>query len=233
MPTLEIHKVKAITLDLDDTLWPIWPTIERAEQALARWFAEHAPMTAALVATAESRHAIREEVTQMHKDHAHDMSVLRRESIRLALRRAGDDHSRADEAYEVFFAERNRVELYDDALHALEFLSARFPIVALSNGNADLGRVGLARYFRAAVSAREFGVGKPDVRIFHAAAAAAGVESSSVLHVGDDALLDVLGAFNAGMQTAWINRGDHPWTQEVQPHASLVSLRELCALFEA
>ncbi|TAG35631.1 MAG: HAD family hydrolase, partial [Polaromonas sp.] len=26
--------VKAITLDLDDTLWPVWPAIERAEKAL-------------------------------------------------------------------------------------------------------------------------------------------------------------------------------------------------------
>jgi len=26
--------IRAITLDLDDTLWPIWPTIERAERVL-------------------------------------------------------------------------------------------------------------------------------------------------------------------------------------------------------
>ncbi len=230
---LETHKVKAISLDLDDTLWPIWPTIARAEQALKTWLGEHAPMTAALFGNAEALREIREHVLLARQDLGHDMSALRRESIRLALHRAGDDSLLADEAYEVFFAERNRVDLYDDALHALEYLSARFPLVALSNGNADLKRVGIDHFFRAAISAREFGVGKPDARIFVAAAGAAEVDPSAVLHVGDDALLDVLGACNAGMQTAWINRGDHPWTQDVQPHVSLVNLRELCALFEA
>ena len=49
---LDLGKIKAITLDLDDTLWPIWPTIERAEKALHDWLSEHAPMTCALFATA-------------------------------------------------------------------------------------------------------------------------------------------------------------------------------------
>ena len=34
---LDRLKVRAITLDLDDTLWPIWPTIARAERALQDW----------------------------------------------------------------------------------------------------------------------------------------------------------------------------------------------------
>ena len=37
---------QALTLDLDDTLWPIWPTIARAEQALQDWLRQHAPRTA-------------------------------------------------------------------------------------------------------------------------------------------------------------------------------------------
>ena len=40
-----------------------------------------------------------------------------------------------------------------------------------------------------------------------------------VLHVGDDATLDALGALNAGMQAAWVNRSDHLWPHEAQPHA--------------
>ncbi|MDB5930798.1 MAG: HAD-superfamily hydrolase subfamily variant 3, partial [Polaromonas sp.] len=40
---LDLTLVKAVTLDLDDTLWPIWPTIERAEKALNGWLAAHAP----------------------------------------------------------------------------------------------------------------------------------------------------------------------------------------------
>jgi FMN hydrolase / 5-amino-6-(5-phospho-D-ribitylamino)uracil phosphatase len=228
---LDPLKIKAISFDLDDTLWPIWPTIERAEKALHDWLTERAPMTAALFSNAAALRDIRSEMSLVRPDLKHDMSALRRESIRLALYRAGDNPLLADEAFEVFFAERQRVELFDDALPALEFLSARFPLVAITNGNADLQRVGLAHFFRAAISAREFGVGKPDPRIFHAAAGAVEVTPEFVLHVGDDATLDAFGALNAGMQAAWLNRGDSAWPHPDEPHVMLGHLAELVDLF--
>jgi HAD superfamily hydrolase (TIGR01549 family) len=159
------------------------------------------------------------------------MSALRRESIRTALHRAGEDPLLADAAFEVFFAERQRVELFEDALPALDFLAARFPLVAVTNGNADVQRIGLGHYFRASLGAREFGVGKPDARIFHAAAAAANVAPGQVLHIGDDATLDALGAIQAGMQAAWLNRGDQPWPHPQEPHVTLAHLSELVSLF--
>lgn len=228
---LDLHKVRAVSLDLDDTLWPIWPTIARAEQVLAQWLAAHAPRTAALYGSAQALREIREQVVGLYPEHAHDMGALRHAAIRLALRNAGDDEALADEGFAVFFAERQRVDLFEDALPALEFLATRLPVVAVSNGNADVERVGIGRYFKASLSARGMGIGKPDARIFHAAAQAAGVAPDEVLHVGDDALLDVVGALGAGLQAAWLNRGEHPWTQEVQPHVRLANLRELCALF--
>ena len=41
-------RVRALTLDLDDTLWPVWPIIDRAEQVLHDWLASNAPLTAAM-----------------------------------------------------------------------------------------------------------------------------------------------------------------------------------------
>ena len=102
----------------------------------------------------------------------------------------------------------------------------------MSNGNADLERVGLGPFFRASITAREFGVGKPDPRIFLAAAGALDMQPEDVLHVGDDATLDALGALNAGMQAVWVNRADHLWPHEMEPHATLASLTELCELFK-
>ncbi len=230
---LDLSKIKAISFDLDDTLWPIWPTIERAEQALHDWLGFHAPMAAAMFASPGALREIRDAVGLSRPDLKSDLSAMRRESIRLALYRAGENPLLAEAAFEVFFDERQRVTLYEDALHSLEFLSARFPLVSVSNGNADLQRVGLAPYFRAAISAREFGVGKPDPRIFLAAAGALEVAPEHVLHVGDDATLDGLGALNAGMQSAWLNRSDHLWPHEMEPHLTLTGLDELCALFRA
>ena len=218
-------------MDLDDTLWPIWPTIERAEKALHDWMTECAPMAAALFSSPSALREIRNQMATTRPDLKSDLSALRRESIRLALYRAGENPLLAEQAFEVFFAERQRVTLFDDAQPALEFLSARFPLVSVSNGNADVQRVGLGSYFRATISAREFGVGKPDSRIFHAAAGALELQPEDILHVGDDATLDALGALNAGMQAAWVNRADHLWPHEMEPQVTLASLTELCELF--
>jgi hypothetical protein len=46
--------LRAITLDLDDTLWPVGPTLVVAERVLADCLREHAPRTAAST-TSESR----------------------------------------------------------------------------------------------------------------------------------------------------------------------------------
>ena len=227
---LDTSRIRAITLDLDDTLWPIWPTIARAETVLQAWLQTHAPATAALCTDRNTLRAVREQMVTQRQDLAHDLAALRRESIRLLLQRGGDDTALAEPAFEVFFAERQRVELFADVLPALDFLSARFPLVALTNGNADIGRVGLGPYFKAALTAKEFGVGKPDPRIFHAAAQAAGVEPAQVLHIGDDAQLDGVGGLNAGMQFAWVNRAGHDWPHApLQPHLTVAELASLCA----
>ncbi len=235
---LDISKIRAITLDLDDTLWPIWPAIERAEKALSTWLHAHAPVTAAMFASPQARLTLREQVVRARPDLGHDMSALRREVIRQGLRESNEDTRLAEDAFEVFFDHRMKVDLYADALPSLEFLAQRFPVVALSNGNADVGRVGIGAHFHASISAHEFGVGKPDPRIFHAAASAAGVQAHEVLHVGDDAALDVMGGLNAGMQTVWVNRGNHVWMQgkphdgshDAMPHATVTDLGQLCTL---
>jgi HAD superfamily hydrolase (TIGR01549 family) len=229
---LNISKIRAITLDLDDTLWPIWPAIARAELALSGWLLPQAPGAAAVFADPVARLALRHEVVQRHAHFGHDLSAIRQEMIRSALHRAEEDTGLAAPAFEVFFDARMQVDLFEDARPALAFLAARFPIVALSNGNADVGRVGLGAFFAASLSAQAFGVAKPDPRIFHAGASAAGVPAEAVLHIGDDAALDVLGALDAGMQTVWVNREDKPWAHEAQPHLSVASLLELCALLD-
>lgn len=166
---LDPARIRAITLDLDDTLWPIEPTIRRAEATLQAWLALHAPATGALCAAPGAVREVRHRMNAERPDLAHDMSALRRESIRVMLVRAGDDPALAEPAFDAFFAARQQVTFYDDALAALEFLSSRYPVVALSNGNADVRRVGIGHHFCAAFNATTLGVGKPDPRMFQVA----------------------------------------------------------------
>lgn len=229
---LDLKRIAAITLDLDDTLWPIWPTIERAERVLHAWLLREAPKTAELLITPGVLRELREATAKERSDLAHDLSALRRESIRSALQRAGEDPQLAEPAFEIFFAERQRVTLYDDALPALQWLSERYPLVAVSNGNADVERAGVGRWFRAAFSASRFGIGKPHAPIFCAAAESVGLLPHQVLHVGDDAELDVVGAQGAGMQAAWLVREERPWAHRARPQLIVRNLHVLCAALD-
>jgi FMN hydrolase / 5-amino-6-(5-phospho-D-ribitylamino)uracil phosphatase len=232
---LDISRIRAISIDLDDTLWPILPIIQRAEGALRQWLGKHAPHTALLLSQDGAMLRIRQSVVadfgKLDPAKLHDFAALRQESLRRALREAGEDSGLAAPAFEAFHDERQRVELYDDALHCLRFLSARFPLVALSNGTADVQRIGIGAYFHAALSARELGLGKPDPRAFEAAAERANALPAQVLHIGDDKELDTLGALRAGMQAVWLNRGAQDWTHEDRPHATVTDLHQLCDLF--
>ena len=197
--------LRAITLDLDDTLWPVGPTLVAAERVLGDWLREHAPRTAASTTT-ESRAAIRAAILAECPQQAHDMSFLRREGLRRALVAAGEDPALAARAFEVFLDARQRVVPFEDVAPVLSRWAARYRLVAVTNGNADVGRTGLGAFFVGAVSAHELGCAKPDARMFHEACRVAGVEPAQALHVGDDPMLDVLAARDAGLHAAWLRR---------------------------
>ena len=205
--TPSLQQVAAITLDLDDTLWPVRPTLVAAEKVLADWLRANAPATAQGTPPSAML-ALRAEVAADHPHWSHDLSAIRLETIRRALARHGDDPALAEVAFDVFFHARHDVTLYDDVLPGLERLAARFRLVAVSNGNAELHRVGLDRFFAGSVSARLHGVAKPDPSIFRAACAAAGAAPHRVLHLGDDLDTDVGGALAAGLHAGWICRAD-------------------------
>lgn len=206
---LEPRRLRALTLDLDDTLWPVGPALAGAEAALAAWLREHAPATAARFPP-PAMMALRRAVGEAHPGQAHDLSALRRLSLEAALREAGEDPALAGPAFEVFFAARQRITLHPDVPEALDRLAARWPLFAISNGNAELGATGVARWFVGGLSAREAGVAKPAPAIFAAACARLGAAPAAVLHVGDDWHADVLGARGAGLRAAWLRRPGGP-----------------------
>ena len=224
--------IRAISLDLDDTLWPIGPIMVRAEQALKDWLQAQAPGAAALFDQPEWLGQARAQARASLADRPHDFSAMRLAMIGQALAQAQEDVALAQPAFEVFFAARQQVTLFDDAHETLHFLSQRFPLAALTNGNADVHRVGLGGFFQCAVSAQESGMAKPDPRIFWHTAKRLQVPTEAVLHVGDDAALDVLGARAAGMPCVWLNRTGEPWPHDGPPPWTVSSLRELVDHFQ-
>ena len=205
--------IRAVTLDLDDTLWPFAPIGARIERVLDAWMREHSPATAEMFPV-EAMRALRERVWRENPHLAHDMGALRRMTLERALRESGGNPALVDAAYEAFYAERNRVEFYPDALDALARIAARVPVVALSNGNADLVRCGIHQHFAFQVHAHEHGAGKPEASFFLAACERLRCAPHEVLHVGDHVDADVRGAALAGLRSCWINRVQARWPHE-------------------
>ena len=216
-----------LSFDLDDTLWPVEPVMLAAEAQMLAWLRQHHPEVMR-GHDRESLRALRAAVAQRFPERSHDMTFLRHRTLSEMFAAAGQSAAHADAAFEVFFAARNRVTLYADVAAALERLSGRYRLFALSNGNADLERCGIARWFAGHVTAISAGAPKPDIRIFSRLIEEAGVEAQQILHIGDDPQLDVIGASAAGLQAAWLNRAAKPWPEHL-PAAprTILSLEEI------
>jgi len=226
-PLPAAHEVAAISLDLDDTLWPVLPTLIHAEKTLTAWLREHAPQTAKIL-TPQARGRWRNAVVANYPDRAHDMSFIRLQLLRDALTEAGDDPAHADAAFEVFLAARQQVSLFDDVRPVLERWQARYKLISISNGNADLNRIGLGHWFTVQLSAHEVGMAKPDPRIFQLACERAGVEPAQVLHIGDNHEIDCLAARRVGLNAAWVRRPEldaEPSTE--QPELPFTGLSQI------
>lgn len=218
--------VKAVLFDLDDTLWPIVPVIVRAEAELFDWLAVHAPEVArdhSITSLRERRMAL----MASEPRYRIDLVSLRHAGLTEAFHHSGADLALVDKAIAVFNASRNAVTPYDDVLPGLLKLGGHVALGSISNGSADLDAIGLSEHFRVSISAREFGTAKPDPAIFHAACSALQVSPAEAVYVGDDPLLDIEGAQQAGMRAVWMNRFKRQLPAHVVPDATCTTLWQL------
>jgi hypothetical protein len=109
---------------------------------------------------------MRSRVAAEFPERSHDMTFLRHRALATQFAAAGTPERLSDEALEVFLHARNRVEFYDDVRPALERLRRGYRLFAISNGNADLHRCGIADLFDGHITAIAAGAAKPDARIF-------------------------------------------------------------------
>ena len=225
-----MNDIRTITLDLDDTLWEIHPVIKRAEKSLYAWLGENYPRITETYQPADLRE-VRTQVIEEFSDQSHDLTFLRKTVLGRVGTAVGYDLDFIDEAFEVFDAVRNDVELFAGVIPALEALQQRFTVIAVTNGNANLETIGIDHLFSDTVTAAMAGAAKPAPQVFEMAVRAGGASASQTLHVGDHPLYDVDGARSAGLRTAWVNRDSSEWPEEFQqPEIEVSHVGELPAL---
>ena len=224
--------ITCITFDLDDTLWESGSVLANAEARLYEWIGCACPDIArthshdALVAHRQAHYASIPEVR-------HDLTRARILWLESLLREWGYESGLAETGFRVFSEHRNAVTLFDDAVRVLGKLGERYSIGAITNGNADVHRIGIGHHFDFVVTPAEAGAAKPDAAIFELALNTADVSPESAVHVGDDPVRDVAGAAALGLRTVWMNPEGHLWPHGAPPDAEIRTLGALVPVIDA
>jgi HAD superfamily hydrolase (TIGR01549 family) len=210
-------RLSLITFDLDNTLWDSDAVIERAHQAMCAHILSACPGAAPWIAEDSAWRDMRTRIARERADIRHHPSLMRKAVTRELLMPLGlgtDERERlVEESFAVFHAGRNTVTPYPEAVELLAWLQPRIPVVAITNGNAHLSRIGLEHFFTGIVSAESAGVAKPHPDIFTAALSITGCPAHLTLHVGDHPEEDIRAARTLGFKTLWIKRPAHTGTE--------------------
>lgn len=233
----QLNPIHALSFDLDDTLYANAPVIAAAEAAMLTCLQRHKPQ---LMHNDSSYWQLqRKLVASQQPELCHDVSHWRLVAVEQGLQAQGIGHCEAAElaelAVDAFLQVRTRVTIPQDIQHLLQQLARKFPLVAITNGNADIQQMGLGSMFTLSLRAGPDGRMKPHADMFYRAAEHLAVPCQHILHIGDHVRSDVLGALNAGCMAAWLNPAASidPRRQApplVLPHLEIASLDALLLL---
>ncbi len=228
--------IKLITFDLDNTLWDSDPVILSAEQACWDYLSQHYIKVCdqyTKLTLRKLKFELADEIPAL----SHKVSDIRIFCLKQALLRCGyseeESTKGSQDAFRVFYAERQNVTFYPNTLTILNALAQEYRLAALTNGNANLSQLGLSM-FEFGYNAEDFPAAKPAPDIFRAALNASNLNPEEVLHIGDHPEHDVLGAHQMGMHTLWFNQHNEIWNRtDCQPTLEVSQLEELPSIISA
>lgn len=229
--------IKCITFDLDDTLWAVDPVIEQANQTLYSWLQKNAELFVRSHQLSDFPR-LRQQVLTRHPEITHSVTLIRLKLLEHGLREAGYPEAQVEalaaQAFEVFLEARNQVTLFEHARSMLQVLRGQgLRIGALSNGNADVNRVGLGDLFDFALNADGVGKEKPDPLMFEQMLASQQLRPEQVIHIGDNPQHDVEGARHVGLWTVWVDLHGRAWNGGEPADATVGCLRDIPAAVAA
>ena len=228
-----MNKITTISFDADGTLWDFEGVMRHAlECALAelRRLIPSAPDSLSI----ETLIAIRDQVAEEQKGRGLTHEVIRLEAFKHTLQFINHpDDELAVHLNTLYLKHRfEDIMLFDDVLPTLDALQGGYMMGLLSNGNTYPERCGLEGYFQFVVFAQDYGIQKPDPRLFEIAIERAACTKHHLLHVGDSFQNDVIGAKQAGIKSVWLNRQREDKETKEQPDFEISSLSELIEVLE-
>ena len=219
--------IRVIAFDLDDTLWNVAPVITRAESILANWLEKE---VSGYSYDPSMLKPLRETLLNEDPTLHYRLTAFRQRLIETSLHSHLDERSAASYAkgaMEIFLAARNEVEFFEGALDTLRTIAQSFQLGAITNGNADIYKLGLNDCFSFSFSAEQVGVPKPAPDLFYAALAYTGCEPSQMIYVGDDPIKDVDAANKVGLHTIWMRSKGKSTEGETNPDVTIDDIRAL------
>ena len=225
--------ITTISFDADGTLWDFESVMRHALGCALEELRRLVP-SAPDSLSIETLIAIRDQVAAEHKDRGLTHEAIRVEAFKRTLQfiRNPDDDLAAH-LNTLYLKHRfEDIQFFDDVLPALNALRGDYTMGLLSNGNTYPERCGLEGYFQFVIFAQDYGIQKPDPRLFEIAIEHAGCTKHQLLHVGDSFRNDIVGAKQAGVKSIWLNRQGENKETGKQHDFEISSLRELTGLLE-
>ena len=208
-------KIRMITFDLDDTLWDNVPTITKAEIETRKWIENKVGKID--WGDLNDFLNLREELIKEDESIKWDISKLRKEIFKRKLAHITPEKYRnklVEDAFAVFISRRHEVKLFDGVEIALKQLSKNFLLGVLTNGNADIFRFNIGKYFSFSVRSLEAKNSKPNRAHFDKAIEIMeNIKFDEILHIGDHQVNDILAAYNLGIESLWFNNNESTWDQ--------------------
>ena len=228
-----MNKITTISFDADDTLWDFEGVMRHALGCALDELRCLVPSTPDSLFI-ETLIAIRNQVAEEQKGRGLTHEAIRLEAFKRTLQfiEMPDDHLAAH-LYALYLKHRfEDIQFFDDVLPVLNALRGHYIMGVLSNGNTYPERCGLAGYFQFVVLAQDYGIQKPDPRLFEIAIKCADCTKRQFLHIGDSFQNDIIGAKRAGVRSVWLNRQREDNETGRQPDFEISSLRELTEILE-
>ncbi|HEU5382251.1 MAG TPA: HAD family hydrolase [Ktedonobacteraceae bacterium] len=233
---------RGIIFDMDGVLLVTSQSSAQSWREVSRQFAPilNIPTEALVQALQESRHAYKHEIEcdaeKQRRDRLEPFET-RQETVESALKALSrENKSVAAEMVHTYEAFREAYrQLAPHALEVLQELRKRaFPLALVSNGNATYQRRKIAQhqlspFFDVILIEEEFGVEKPDKRIFLHVLDQLHVNAHEAWMIGDDLARDIAGSQQVGIFAIWCDlaRQGLPNTNAVRPDWVICELSEV------